>query len=143
MGTFDESFKSRIQLALHYPALTEPDRRKIWRNFIRMLAKSASSNRQHLLVSSASSTNSLATTTLNINAEDLEDHLEDLAKHSLNGRQIRNAVTTAKKLAMYLKETLDYTHFERVIEVSATFDRYLEQAHGHSDDQWARQEGLR
>lgn len=80
---------------------------------------------------------------LKINAEDLEDHLEDLAKHPLNGRQIRNAMTTARKLAMYLRETLDYTHFERVIDISSTFDRYLEQAHGHSDDQWAQQEGLR
>ncbi|KAF8859308.1 hypothetical protein BDZ45DRAFT_742549 [Acephala macrosclerotiorum] len=142
VGTFDESFKSRIQLALHYPCLTEPERRKIWRNFIRMLSKSANSGSEHSLPSTYSA-NPRPTLTLVVNVEDREDHLEDLAKHSLNGRQIRNAVTTAKKLAMYLKETLDYTHFERVIEVSATFDRYLEQAHGHSDDQWARQEGLR
>jgi hypothetical protein len=42
-----------------------------------------------------------------------------------------------------LKQTLDFAHFERVIEVCASFDQYLEQAHGHSDDTWARREGLR
>lgn len=33
VGTFDEAFKSRIQLALHYKPLTIPQRKKIWRNF--------------------------------------------------------------------------------------------------------------
>ncbi|KAI0467033.1 P-loop containing nucleoside triphosphate hydrolase protein [Xylaria cf. heliscus] len=33
VGSFDETFKSRIQLALHYDNLMEPQRRKIWRNF--------------------------------------------------------------------------------------------------------------
>jgi ribosomal protein S15P/S13E len=140
VGTFDESFKSRIQLALHYPVLTESDRRKIWRNFVRMLSKPQVIP-QNSPVFSPNPANSIMA--LNVNIEDLEDHLEDLAKHPLNGRQIRNAVTTAKKLAMYLKQTLDFTHFERVIDVCASFDRSLEETHGHSDDTWARQERLR
>lgn len=37
VGTFDEAFQSRIQLALHYPALDAPGRRKIWHNFLDML----------------------------------------------------------------------------------------------------------
>jgi hypothetical protein len=32
--TFDEAFKSRIQVALHYPTL---DMRSIWTNFFEML----------------------------------------------------------------------------------------------------------
>ena len=140
MGTFDESFKSRIQLAIRYPVLTEADRRKIWRNFIRMLSK-PHATAQKSIEGQFPPPNSLIT--LNVNTEDLQDHLEDLAKHPLNGRQIRNAVTTAKKLAMYLKQTLDFTHFEGVIEMCASFDQYLEQTHGHSDDVWARQEGWR
>jgi hypothetical protein len=34
LGTFDEAFKSRIQLALHYPPLGEEQRRTIWEAFI-------------------------------------------------------------------------------------------------------------
>lgn len=36
-GTFDEAFKLRIQLALHYEALNLAQRHQIWENFIRHL----------------------------------------------------------------------------------------------------------
>ncbi|KAK7697667.1 hypothetical protein SLS64_013297 [Diaporthe eres] len=32
VGTFDEAFKSRIQVAIHYESLTKKSRRAIWRN---------------------------------------------------------------------------------------------------------------
>lgn len=50
---------------------------------------------------------------------------------------------TAKQLATYNKQTLDFTHFESVIDITGEFDAYLEQTHGHTDEQWARQEGVR
>jgi hypothetical protein len=34
VGTFDEAFKSRIQLALHYRPLDQPSRHRIWQNFV-------------------------------------------------------------------------------------------------------------
>ena len=34
IGTFDEAFKSRVQLALHYPKLNEDGRREVWYNFV-------------------------------------------------------------------------------------------------------------
>jgi len=34
VGTFDEAFKSRIQLALHYKNLDTFQQKKIWRNFL-------------------------------------------------------------------------------------------------------------
>lgn len=37
VGTFDQAFKSRIQLALHYENLKKPQRRKIWCNFFTRL----------------------------------------------------------------------------------------------------------
>lgn len=121
VGTFDEAFKSRIQLALHYPNLSETDRRKIWNNFIKALAEVEE----------------------NVDIADLEDRVDDLAKHKMNGRQIRNAVTTARQLAQYRKQTLDYGHFEHVISTMIEFDQYLEKTHRHTDDQWAREEGVR
>ena len=37
VGTFDEAFKSRIQLALHYDSLDQNQREQIWTNFINRL----------------------------------------------------------------------------------------------------------
>jgi AAA+ superfamily predicted ATPase len=37
VGTFDEAFISRIQLALHYPDLGPLQRRQIWQNFVERL----------------------------------------------------------------------------------------------------------
>jgi microcystin degradation protein MlrC len=34
-----------------------------------------------------------------IDFEDAADHIDDLAKEDINGRQIRNAITTARRLA--------------------------------------------
>ena len=37
VGTFDEAFKSRIQVAFHYPNLDRVARKKIWKNFFDMM----------------------------------------------------------------------------------------------------------
>lgn len=121
MGTFDEAFKSRIQLSLYYPNLTEADRRKIWRNFIAMLDKAGE----------------------DIDIHDLQDHIKDLARFELNGRQIRNAITNSRQLAQYNEEKLNYSHLQVVLATTAEFDKYLQQTHGHTDDQWALAEKLR
>ena len=62
----------------------------------------------------------------------------------MNGRQIRNALTTARQLALYKKANMDYGHLKHVINVAGKFDRYLLQVkEGTTDDQWAREEGVR
>jgi AAA+ superfamily predicted ATPase len=126
VGTFDEAFKSRIKLALHYKALAKADRRKVWRNFIKALKDDSTPGGQE-----------------GIDYDDLDDHLDDLATHNLNGRQIRNAVATATELAQFRKQKLDFRHFQHVIRISGEFDTYLEKTHGHSDTQWARDQGTR
>jgi site-specific recombinase XerD len=94
VGIFDEAFKSRIQVSLHYEDHTASARKAIWKNFLNILETSGA----------------------NADISELEDHLEELSEEVLNGRQIRNAVSTAKE-----------------------FDRYLKKVQGgHSDKQWAR-----
>lgn len=123
VGTFDEAFKSRIQLALHYENLTAPQRKKIWENFLDRL-KDLEGDK--------------------VNIEDLRRHTDDLAKHNMNGRQIRNALTTARQLALYKEVDMDYGHLKHAINVAGRFDRYLLQVkEGTTDDQWAREEGVR
>lgn len=121
VGTFDEAFKSRIQVALHYEKLNRSARKTIWQNFFEMLEEDEE----------------------NVNFDELNFHLGDLAAKELNGRQIRNTLTTARQLAIHRNERLDWEHLEQALAVSSDFNAYLLRVQGHSDDQRARDTGLR
>ncbi|KAK3175194.1 hypothetical protein OEA41_002440 [Lepraria neglecta] len=121
VGTFDEAFKSRIQVALYYKALTRSSRKKIWQNFLEMLDEDGE----------------------NVDFDELRDRLDELAGHELNGRQIRNTMTTARQLAIYKKEQLEWRHLERALSLSTEFNEYLKRVQGHTDAQWATEEGIR
>ena len=121
VGVFDEAFKSRIQVALHYENLNRSARKKIWQNFLDMLEEDDE----------------------NANFDEIKLHLDDLAGNELNGRQIRNMLTTARQLAIFRNERLDWEHLEQALSVSSDFNAYLKRVQGHSDDQMARDSGLR
>lgn len=82
VGTFDEAFKSRIQLAMYYPPLDQSDRLKIWQQIFSVLDAAPG---QH-------------------DTSDLHAHAPALTRVELKGRQIRNTVKTAEQVAIYLKE---------------------------------------
>ncbi|KAF8246082.1 P-loop containing nucleoside triphosphate hydrolase protein [Wilcoxina mikolae CBS 423.85] len=121
VGTFDEAFKSRIQLAIHYPSLGSEQRKKIWQNFFKALSRDD----------------------IRANFRGLENHLDELATYNMNGRQIRNAITTATQLAKYRKQTLEFDHLKQVLQTSNDFEQYLLLTHGHTDEQFAKDEGIR
>ncbi|OCL15053.1 P-loop containing nucleoside triphosphate hydrolase protein [Glonium stellatum] len=121
VGTFDEAFKSRVQLAMHYPSLDEEGRWEIWRNFIESLKEEGE----------------------DIDYEELKQKTDVLARHKLNGRQIRNTVNTARKLARFRKETMSYIHLDQAIDVANEFDEYVVKTHGHTDEEWNREQRTR
>ncbi|CAN9304631.1 unnamed protein product [Alternaria sp. RS040] len=121
IGTFDEAFKSRIQLALHYPPLNREGRWEVWRNFVQALSEAGE----------------------NINGEEISGKLDILARHKLNGRQIRNTISTARQLAQYKKEKLRYSHVDQAVRVANEFEKYVTDVHGHDDEEYARDQGLR
>ncbi|MCJ1240999.1 hypothetical protein MMC14_009003 [Varicellaria rhodocarpa] len=121
VGMFDEAFKSRIQVALHYESLNRSARKNIWQNFLDMLEEDEES----------------------VNFDEIKLHLDDLAGKELNGRQIRNVLTTARQLAIFRNERLDWGHLEQALAVSSDFNEYLKRMQGHTDDQRARDIGLR
>ncbi|KAF2738895.1 P-loop containing nucleoside triphosphate hydrolase protein [Polyplosphaeria fusca] len=121
VGTFDEAFKSRVQLAMHYPPLDTKDRLEVWHMFFRDMLE-GEERAKH---------------------EELKDKLDVLARHKLNGRQIRNVINTARQLARYRKEILAYTHIHQALEVANEFEDYITRARGHSDEEYAQAEGLR
>ncbi|KAI1127367.1 P-loop containing nucleoside triphosphate hydrolase protein [Nemania abortiva] len=116
VGIFDEAFKSRIQLSIHYPPLDRESRLEIWLNFFNAMRAED-----------------------NIDLAGLKKKADRLAHYRINGRQIRNTVKSAKQLAYYKKEQLNYSHFDRIIRIANEFDRYIEKAHGgNTDEEWAR-----
>lgn len=123
VGTFDEAFKSRIQLALHYENLGPSQRKKIWRNLLNRLK---------------------ALDALAIDFDDIIDQIDDLSQFEMNGREIRNAITTARQLAQFKEKTLCYAHLKHVIRVSGKFGKYLKDLRdGLTEDDIKRDSGLR
>ncbi|KAK7210552.1 hypothetical protein V2G26_017730 [Clonostachys chloroleuca] len=130
VGIFDEAFKSRIQLSLHYSNLDHNQRFQIWNNFFDHLHE----NQDALEIESASSKKSRKGG-YGINIQDLTTHLDMLASANLNGREIRNALSTARQLAIYRKQRLDYSHLEIVMKEAQKFDKYPKEVHhGISED---------
>lgn len=121
VGLFDEAFKSRIQVTLHFENPNRPARKKIWQNFLDMLEEDEQ----------------------DVNFDEIKLRLDDLAGKDLNGRQIRNVLTTARQLAIFRKERLDYDHLEQALSVSSDFNEYLTRMQGHTDEQRMRDTGLR
>jgi SpoVK/Ycf46/Vps4 family AAA+-type ATPase len=121
IGTFDEAFKSRVQLALHYPPLNGKAREEIWHNFMRSLFAEGE----------------------DVDFEELNEKIYVLAKHKLNGRQIRNTISTARQLAQYRKEKLRFVHMNQALQVVDEFEKYVSDVHGHSDEEYARDLGTR
>ncbi|PVH68573.1 P-loop containing nucleoside triphosphate hydrolase protein [Cadophora sp. DSE1049] len=123
VGTFDEAFKSRIQLALHYPKLDQRKRTKVWENFIDRLDDLKEEN---------------------IDFNDLRDNVEELAKNKMNGREIRNAITLARQYTQWKKTKLNLAELQDIIKISGQFDVYLSDLNSNvTQDQLAQEEGWR
>lgn len=127
MGIFDEAFKSRIQLNLRYQKLDQTQRLKIWTDFISRLESLADSIEG-----------------FEIDTEDILSQIDKLAKPQLNGREIRNSISTARQLARYWKEALSYKYLAAVIEEAEKFDQYLKDLHqGFTGDELQKDKGER
>ncbi|KAK1759029.1 hypothetical protein QBC47DRAFT_449698 [Echria macrotheca] len=92
--TFDDAFQSRIHIALRYDSLDQRAKKAIFKIFIervRMLEK------MDLMPFT-------------------ENDYNTLARHDLNGRQIKNTVRTAQALAVNKGEPLAMSHIRQVLE---------------------------
>lgn len=79
-----------------------------------------------------------------VDFEDVRLHLHDLGRQPMNGRQIRNAITTARQLARFRKYKLRYRHLKQAIDVSQRFEIYNKDVKGGQDyDEIAEQDMLR
>ncbi|KAI1300902.1 hypothetical protein F5Y03DRAFT_363254 [Xylaria venustula] len=125
VGTFDEGFRSRIQLAIHYPKLEQPERRKVWDNFVNRLGSDPIA-------------------TVDIDIRNLHTNLTELSKFELNGREIRNAINVARPLAKSEGQKVDFESLKKVIKVQQKFYTYMKNMNeGLDDEEVAREEGKR
>ncbi|TDZ16895.1 ATPase family AAA domain-containing protein 3 [Colletotrichum orbiculare MAFF 240422] len=123
VGTFDEAFKSRIQLNLRYTNLDRDQRLQIWTNFVKRLEEMEMSSQR-------------ISGSYGINAAEIRASLSALAEENLNGREIRNILSTARQLSSYEEKPLGYGHLQTVIHEANKFEGYLKQVHhGFSHDE--------
>jgi hypothetical protein len=75
--------------------------------------------------------------------EELKEHLDELSDLDMNGREIRNALTTARQLALYKKKTLGWVHLSQAVNAARDFNKYLSDVQGQTSKDWARELNLR
>lgn len=80
---------------------------------------------------------------LEVNVEEIRRHIDELAKAQLNGRQIRNAVSTARQLAMFRGESMRSDHLKSAIEELEKFGVYLKEVKGLTEDFIQRERRVR
>ena len=98
IGSFDDAFKSRIHLAVMFPALSLASRKSLWEMFLRKASPGSSLE------------------WLNPGS------LERIANEDLNGRQIKNIARTAATLAAGEGSALTLAHIETALKATQAFD---------------------
>ncbi|TKA70806.1 hypothetical protein B0A49_06344 [Cryomyces minteri] len=109
--TFDDAFQSRIHVALRYGELTTKAKKAVWKLFLEKVRAMEGVD------------------TIPFKDSDYDT----LARHSMNGRQIKNAVRTAQALAVNESTKLSMEHIKRVLDVAQSFDRDLKGGTGYED----------
>ncbi|KAF4977289.1 hypothetical protein FZEAL_6177 [Fusarium zealandicum] len=114
VGTFDEAFKPRIQLSLQYDALDKPQRRKIWKNSFDRLNDLQMKN---IKIEPVETRKRKLEMSQGIDFDDIKCHLGEIAEEKMNGREIRNLITTARQLAKFRNENMSLKQLEEVMKV--------------------------
>ncbi|KAF1989339.1 P-loop containing nucleoside triphosphate hydrolase protein [Aulographum hederae CBS 113979] len=125
VGVFDDAMKSRIHLALEYAPPELSMRRLIWTQ--NLLAIPASESNLSLGLPSNINASAISA---GINGEgdgetESSPLLDHLIRDKLNGREISNAVTTARTLARHREQKLELKHLEVVLKVRREFNASL------------------
>jgi hypothetical protein len=66
-------------------------------------------------------------------AEFTDPDFDALAKHNLNGRQIKNSTRAAQALALSEAVPLAMSHLSRVLQVAQSFEQDLKGGTGYED----------
>jgi hypothetical protein len=76
--------------------------------------------------------------------EDILDHIDELSKEPMNGREIRNAITIARQLAEFRGQRFQYSHLKHAMNVGSRFSKYLNDLRmNYTDDMIKQDSGIR
>ncbi|KAF5011048.1 hypothetical protein FDECE_2855 [Fusarium decemcellulare] len=104
LASLDAAMKSRIHLSLRFSPPHIDTRRRIWRQNLEAVPRDE---------------------TAIGDAEAADEAADFLVQFNLNGREISNALNTARSIARFEGARLDVAHIERVLKISRTFDEHL------------------
>ncbi|KAK9791916.1 hypothetical protein SCARD494_07323 [Seiridium cardinale] len=109
--TFDDAFQSRIHIALRYDELDTKAKMAIFKIFIQRVRAL-----QEVPITNFT-----------------EEDYNSLARHNLNGRQIKNTIRTAQALAVNRGEPLSMKHIVQFLDVLQSFERDLKGGSGYQE----------
>lgn len=101
LPSFDAAMKSRIHLALGYEPPDIKIREQIWLQVLSSVPEEE------------------------MGIDEVVEAVDYVLREELNGREISNAVNTARTIARYKKERLQLKHIQMVVEVRRDFDKSL------------------
>lgn len=100
-----------IHVALKYGELNIKARRSVWKLFVEKVRKVEG-----------------------VEVGEFKDaDFDILAKHNLNGRQIKNSTRAAQALALSENKPLSMSHLTRVLQVAQSFEQDLKGGTGYED----------
>lgn len=111
--TFDDAFQSRIHIALRYDALDMRAKKTIFKMFVERARAQQKTDKDSISFSEAD--------------------YDSLARHDLNGRQIKNTVIRAQALAVNKGEVLAMVHVRQILDVQIDFQKDLKGGPGYQD----------
>lgn len=111
--TFDDAFQSRIHIALRYDSLDLRAKKTIFRMFVERARAQQKVEDGDIVFT--------------------DDDYDSLARHELNGRQIKNTIIRAQALAVNMGEPLSMTHVRQILDVQVSFDRDLKGGTGYQE----------
>ncbi|KAK8104977.1 ATPase family AAA domain-containing protein 3A-like [Apiospora kogelbergensis] len=116
--SFDEAFLSRMHIPLRYDELDAKARKAVFRMFIERVR----SNETELHGREAGAGKVAVFT---------DEHYSELSRYSLNGRQIKNTVITAHRVARQKGEPLGMRQIKSYLGIVTDFERDLKGGPGH------------
>jgi hypothetical protein len=78
-----------------------------------------------------------------INKREIEENVDELAKHDLNGRQIRNVINVARDLAVYDKKAPSYEFIDAALTPVIKFEQFLYEVQLVPDEERAREMAMK
>ncbi|KAK7748646.1 hypothetical protein SLS53_000667 [Cytospora paraplurivora] len=136
--TFDDAFQSRIHIALRYDPLDLKAKKAIFRMFIekarsQQLQLQQKRERQRQRGKGKGEDGGVPMVVPTPLPTFTEEDYNALARHDLNGRQIKNTVIRAQALAVNKGEALSMAHVGQILDVQVNFDRDLKGGTGYQD----------